>query len=187
MRTDEDSGAANFGLLLRWEAALAELRRFRAVPQPVVIRFLQSFALAVQQRLMNDPRFEPLGVPTPDRHPLLESQGWDHLQSIFPFLLFRSTAAGRIPLSREETLRIYRQLPEDSSTDAGNGTGSLRCQLGQPVACGARDGIPVSALRLCVSARMISDANGKKGIDGVVDEALAALNKTAWLAGRLSD
>ncbi len=35
---------ANFGLLLRCEVALEELRRFRAVPQTAVIEFLQTFA-----------------------------------------------------------------------------------------------------------------------------------------------
>ncbi|MDO9053638.1 MAG: hypothetical protein Q7U37_06905 [Gallionella sp.] len=179
--TGDDSGAENFGLLLRWEAALVELRRFRAVPESVVVGFMRAFEQAVQQRLMNDPRFEPLEVPSLKREPFTTQQSWDHIQSIFPFMLYRpETAAGRIPLNRDQMLQIYRQLPVEA-----DGAASLRCQLGQPVACGTREGIPVSALRLCISARLIGDAYEEKGIDGVIDEALAALDKTAWLIDRL--
>ncbi|MDO8349534.1 MAG: hypothetical protein Q7S94_00080 [Gallionella sp.] len=181
--TGDDIGTANFGLLLRWEAALIELRRFRAVPEAVVVRIMRAFEQAVQQRLIDDPRFEPLEVPLLKRQPLLMQQSWDHIQSIFPFLLYRpETAAGRIPLNRDETLQIYRQLPEYVEGAAG-----LRCQLGQPVACGTREGSPVSALRLCISARLIADASEQKGMDGVIAEALAALDKTAWLIDRLND
>ena len=179
--TGDDIGVANFGLLLRWEAALVELRRVRAVPESEVVRFMEAFEQAVQQRLIHDTHFEALEVPSLKRQPFITQQSWDHVQSIFPFLLYRSeTAAGRIPLNRDQTLQIYRQLPVE-------GAPGLRCQFGQPVACGTREGIPVSALRLCISARLIADANGEKGIAGVIEEAWAALDKTAWLIDRIND
>ncbi len=180
VRADGDFGEVNFGLLLRWEAALVELRRFRAVPDALIIRYLEAFAHAVQDRLISDLCFEPLAVPPLDRQPLLASQSWDHIQTIFPFLLYRSTAAGRIPLERGETLQIYRQLQQPQIQQSGS-AGEVCCQFGQPVACGTRDGVAVSALRLCLSARQISDAAGQNGIAGLIDEALAALDKTAGL------
>ena len=189
--TGED--VANVGLLLRWEAALVEWRRFGNLPQSLIVEFMEAFAKAVQQRLNDDPRFEFLPAPQPDRRPLIEAHSWDHLPSIFPFLLYRVHGAvavdkkhsSRTPLNREETQQIYRQL---QVSEDGSGQGSmaaLRCQLGQPVACGVRSGIAVSALRLCISARLISDAAGQKGIDGVIDDALLALDKTVWLIDRL--
>jgi hypothetical protein len=59
----------------------------------------------------------------------------------------------------------------------------LRCQLGQPVACGQRDGVPVSALRLCASARLIVEATAQNGrqASAVIERALAVLEKTALL------
>ncbi|MGZ3158455.1 MAG: hypothetical protein ACXU7H_05170, partial [Burkholderiaceae bacterium] len=71
---------------------------------------------------------------------------------------------------------IYRSL----QTDLGNG---LRCQLGQPVACGSRNGIPVSALRLCASARLVVEgcAQHGKNASAVIQSALEALDKTAIL------
>ncbi len=174
--------AVNFGLLLRCEVALEELRRFRAVPQTAIITFLQAFAEAVQQRLTSDPHFEPLPVHQLDRRPLIKATSWDHLQTIFPFLLYDSQ---RMPLSREQTLRIYRQLQSElwpATVGLSRPVSDIRCQLGQPVACGARNGIAVSALRLCLSSRLIIEATAR-GDNGmaIIKDALRALNKTALL------
>lgn len=182
---------ANFGLLLRWEAALAELRAFRAVPETEVTNFLQTFAEVIRQRLLSDPVFEPLPAPPLDRRPLIEATSWDHIQTIFPFLLFhRGTRAGRVPLSREETLRVYELLqvdlanhPDFERAGVSGAIASLRCQLGQPVACGTHDGMPVSALRLCMSTRLIVEgtAKGGRAATAVIERALAALDKIAWM------
>ncbi len=78
-------------------------------------------------------------------------------------------------LTRAETLDIYRLLPDDVA--------GPRCQLGQPVACGSRDGVPVSALRLCLSARLIVEAtaDGDESAARVIARALAALDKLVHL------
>lgn len=221
---------ANFGLLLRWEAALEEVQRFRMMPQIAIIDFLQSFAQVILHRLASDPAFEPLQVPQLDRRPLIESNSWDHLQTVFPFLLYRldghgrsatlqdktchirfphptpppegekaneslrefhiKASAGRLPLRREETLRVYKQLQADltkspafNHADSSGDIASLRCQFGQPVACGNRNGIEVSALRICVSARLIIEAVSQdgKGVAAVIEDALAALDKAALI------
>jgi hypothetical protein len=56
-----------------------------------------------------------------------------------------------------------------------------RCQFGQPVVCGMRDGVPVSALRLCISARQISDAAAQHSISALIADALSALDGAAAL------
>jgi predicted RNA methylase len=182
------SNVANFGLLLRWEAALQELRAFRAVPETKVADFLQAFACAVQDRLAHDPVFAPLPVPELDRRPLIETSSWDQRQTIFPFLLFHpENANGKKPLNREETAQVYRLLQVELAQHPGSGHSSisgdsarLRYQLGQPVECGIRDGVEVSALRLCVSARLIVEAVSQ-GSAIVIARAMAALDKAAWL------
>lgn len=182
--------AANFGLLLRWEAALEELRMFRSVPDAEIESFLQRFACAIHERLGNDPLFEPLAVPRIDRHPLLEADSWDNIQTIFPFLLFHPPGgAGKSPLNREQTTRIYRLLQldlnnyHDGAPRLNGAIAALRCQLGQPVACGNRDGVPVSALRLCASARLVIEATAQEGrnASNVIGKALTALDKAALL------
>ncbi|MDD2913789.1 MAG: hypothetical protein PHP70_00575 [Gallionella sp.] len=182
---------ANFGLLLRWEAALEEMRRFHALPQTAIVNFIQSFDHAVRQHLTNDPAFEILPVPQLDRSPLIENNRWDHLQTVFSFLLYHpKISSGRMPLCREETLHVYKQLQTNLAKIAANQTGdigALRIQLGQPVACGKRNGIEVSALRLCASARLIADAVSAddKGVAATMEQALAALSKAALIAGTL--
>ncbi|OGT00425.1 MAG: hypothetical protein A3K04_12090 [Gallionellales bacterium RBG_16_56_9] len=176
---------ANFGLLLRWEAALEELRAFRSVPEAEVANFLQEFARAILKRLAADPLFEPLPVPALGRSLLGGATGWDHIQTIFPFLLFHSPAdAGRLPLSREETTQVYRLLQIDlSDRYEDDAVAALRCQLGQPVACGNRGGVPVSALRLCASARLVVEATAQGGrhAPAVIGKAVGALDKAALL------
>jgi hypothetical protein len=177
---------ANFGLLLRLAVALEELRRFRTVPQSTTIDFLRAFAEAIHQRLSSDPHFEPLPVTPLDRRPLIATNNWDHLQTIFPFLLYSPLLTGRIPLNREQTGNVYQQLQSSLWTitlDHTEGNIALICcQLGQPVACGTRNGTPVSALRLCLSSRLIVEAITQcdQGLS-IIDDALKALDKTAWL------
>lgn len=181
---------ANFGLLLRWEAALADLRAFRSLPEAAVTRFLDAFAHAVRNRLMRDPVFEPLPVPLLERLPVIDASGWDHIQTIFPFLLHHSENEGKQPLSREETAQVYCMLQtsltdcHDAGYNASAGrVAALRCQLGQPISCGSRDGFPVSALRLCASARLIVEATSGDGrhASDVIERALAALDKAALI------
>ena len=160
---------ANYGLLLRWEAALAELRAFRRLPDAAITRFAIEFAAAVQQRLAGDPRLEALPAPAPERRPVVGPDAWDRVPTIFPFLLRR---AGRY-LSAGATDVVYQRLR------------ATQCQVGQPVACGARDGQPLRALRLCLSSRLIVDALAGGRQQHVLDDAERVLDTAAMLAAAL--
>jgi hypothetical protein len=177
---------ANFGLLLRWEAAIAEMRAFRAVPTAFVAAFLRQFGQAVTAALQEDWCFEILPVATLRRAALgdvdAETGGadgevaWDDEQSIFPFVLHAQAAAGWRPLTRGETLDLYRGLRHGGGDEHAP---APRFLLGQPVVCGDRDGVPVSALRLCVSAPMIAAAWESGSSDAAIADALAALSAIA--------
>ena len=160
----------NFGLLMRWEAALCELRAFRAVAPEQSSAFLGAFSRAVQARLTADPAFEPLPIRPPDRRPLVSEPGWDAIPTIFPFML-RDPRPQRSILSRDETDQVYRTLRD----------GPDHVHLGQPVACGARHGAPISALRLCASARLVVEAAnaGPDGHDRIIRRAMDSLDATA--------
>ena len=167
----------NFGLLLRWEGALRELRAFRSVSNIVIIQFLQNFAAAIKQRMEHDPIFEMLPVPDLHRLPFADTQSWDNIQTIFPFLLFYPAGIKeKTVLSSEEMLHVYRTLQADTNEND-------RVQLAQPVDCGRRDGMAVSALRLCVSSRLIVEAMEQNGKNQqvVIERALAAMDKIARL------
>ncbi len=186
---------ANFGLLLRWEAALSEIRAFRQIPDEQIIKFLTAFGDAVQAKLRSDPLLEPLPLPSLNREPLVGASSWDHIPTIHPFLIFQpNEVKGRSALDRDQSLRIYQLLQADLSTRKEFGgdndeshLAGLRCQLGQPVACGHRDGVPVSALRVCVGMRMIVQATANEGRDAqeIIQMALTALDKTILLVRSL--
>jgi len=183
----------NTGLLLRWEAALAELRRFHAVPDAAIDGFLAAWGAAVADRIAHDPAFEALAVPAIDRGGLRIGTGrsgiamsssvdariassWDQRQTIFPF---RVVAPDGQPLDAARMAQLYRRMA------AGDAGGASRFQLGQPVPCGTRDGIALSALRICASARMVGDAlRVPGGTARAIDHALRALDRLAALAAR---
>jgi hypothetical protein len=166
------STAANFGLLLRWQAALIEMREFHSASNTAVRHFLLAFAGAVTQRLASDSHFELLAVPALQREPFADELSWDNVQTIFPFVLRH---VDKTFFTREETLRLYRALQDES------------VQLAQPVDCGERESIAVSALRLCVSSRLVVEAmqdNGKNE-QAVIQRALAALDQVVRVASRV--
>ena len=176
---------ANFGLLLRWQAALTELRALNAIPAPSIAAFLQRFADALRVRLATDPGLEALPVAPLDRAALGCPPAWDGAQTVFPFLVLRpacapEAAGARAPLPRLQVERLYWQLRAASP-------GRRRFQLGQPVPCISGAGARSSALRLCVSAPMIVDACQGRGVDAVIGDALAALDRIAELVAEWRD
>lgn len=164
MRQELGSGD-NFGLLLRWEAALSELRAFQSIPEIEVARFLARFSEAVEARLEKDPRFVPIDVPEIDRSALHLAASWDGMQTIFPF---RLKMKGEM-LEMHEAKIVHDMLRLDLSALSSHEAAATRCSLGQPVASGA--------LRICSSARLVVE--GVKQGALVIDRALAALDKVA--------
>ncbi|HEY4074122.1 MAG TPA: hypothetical protein VGM52_13585 [Herbaspirillum sp.] len=145
------ASGANIGLLLRWEAALCELRALQAVPGKQIRKFLQDFGAAVQHRLRSDPHFQALAAPELPKRAAGLVPEWDDLQSIHAFTLHR-----RLPqpgaLNKPEVADVYRRLQQTRHVDG------YIYSVGQPVACGNRENVELCALRLCVSAGMIVQA-----------------------------
>ena len=191
--TDWQAGAAlcdvvNWGLLLRLEAALAELRAFRAVPEAKITAFVQQFSQAMQAAISQRPCFELMAEQRLDRSPVSTFADWDQIPTIFPFIL--KHASGR-PLSRVDTELIYRRLQEPlilSHADSlSPKVAARRYQLGQPVLCGERDGVGLSALRMCASSRLIVEAcsHGDFAGQNIIARACEALDKAACLISKL--
>jgi hypothetical protein len=157
----------NFGLLLRWQAALVELEAMLD-RHPLKLGWVtMRFADAVETRLKSDPRFVSIPSRRLDRSAIGLTSGHDLTPTIFPFFLARG---GKI-LSAQEMSAIYLQLA------------AVGVRLGQPVAIGQRDGQPAAALRLCLSAPLISAAaDCETGLDRLVRDAMTALDRAGDLA-----
>lgn len=160
----------NFGLLLRWDAALSELRAFRLLQDVDVTRFVQKFARTMEAGLSGKPAYSLVAVPGLDRSALHERFAWDQVQTLFPLQLYRVTGSGRQALNAEQTQQVYRSLP----------SAAMRCQLGQPVFYS----VERTALRLCLSARLIVQAVAHDGKDAdlIITRALTVLDQAARLA-----
>ena len=158
---------ANCGLLVRWVAAIVELRAFRSLPDEAIHQFVQEFRRAVLHNIGTHSDLSLLPVPAPDRQALTTMPGWDQWPTIFPFVLHHPSGE---PLSREQTTTVYRRLQHEK-----------RMQVGQPVTCGVWQQIPVSALRLCLSARLITAALSDDGdthnkAEQIISAAIAVLD-----------
>ncbi len=183
---------SNPGLLLRWEAALEELRRFRAVPEVTVEGFVNGFGGAVAERLAGASHLAPLAGGPGTRSGLGLPKGWDGLPTVFAFVPHRIVANGhRVPLGPDEAKSLYRSMRVALTRPPNRGGNEqfagLRAELGQPVVLGEADGVPVTALRLCLGARLIVEAASSPwSAERVIANALLALDKAEWLASRVA-
>ncbi len=178
--------AANYGLLLRWEAALNEMCAFEELSAERILAFFKRFAAVINDRIASESLFSPLTLPDLNRNPLPVADNWDSVRTIFPFLLRHEGTDGSM-LNRDETKQIYKLLNKESGINLKSTVTKRRCQVGQPVLCADSHGMPVGALRLCMSARLAVDALAShgRGEDIVIDEALLVLDKTAQLIRQL--
>lgn len=137
---------------------------------------MQAFRRAVLTYFDAHSGLTLLPVPVPDRQVLATTSGWDQWPTIFPFVLHHASGE---PLSRDQTMLVYRRLQNEKLM-----------QVGQPVTCGVCQQIPVSALRLCLSARLITAAlsdvtdirSGGNKADEIIAKAMAVLDAARQLS-----
>lgn len=151
--------SANFGMLLRLEAALFEIERFRALPDRLIDDVISAFNAAIHDA--------PAGLP----FKLADTQTADDLAEHAPNPLDRKMLhvveltltdpqTGRI-LSFEQSRMLYHLLYRDISACFDDPEDILIaseiCHLGQPVRClRTSDGAWAPTLRFALSAPLIS-------------------------------
>jgi hypothetical protein len=150
--------------LIRNQIGLVNYQKFCVLPNEKICTFIEKFAAQIKNFLIENPNFELLETPKLKRDSLVNGNLWDTFPTIFPFILYRNNQ----PLSRLETAEIYKSFTKNA----------VRFEIGQPVLCGSRNGIDLSALRLCLSSRLIVEAvsNDKKA-DKVIKNALFVLTE----------
>jgi len=133
----------NDGLVLRWMAALSEMRAYAAVPAAYRREHLLACAASLRQGLGVQDEFVPLAVPAP----LASAGGSDAFPpTIVPFLLRHQGAIAPF----DACLKVYRALCAQGIA------------IGQPVRVGS-----AGALRLCTDARQVASqwASGRAACD----------------------
>ncbi len=152
---------ANYGLLLRWWAALAEWRAFAAVPDERKAALLDRFAATVNQAIARHRCLELLPLPTLDREGT-DERAWDERRMIFAFAVRDPARPDRL-LGPAEARLIYQWLNADCSgcfdrvrDPAAHALAQRICHIGQPVALADAAGGAVGWLRVSAGARLIS-------------------------------
>ncbi len=126
--------AANIGLALRWQAALAEIERFFAWPADLRNAILLRFYHEVARRVAETPCLDLLPAPA------VSEASWGH--TILGVAMRHSD--GRV-FDMSEAAAVQRRLRD--AGHAGNRVAAKCFHLGQPVAIGG-----AGVLRVCASA-----------------------------------
>ncbi len=137
---------ANLGQVLRWFAALEEIRAYYAVPGQFRRRALAEFGAAFYRIIAGYPELCPL--PAPAWVGVEEDEEFS-VRTIFPFVAIHD---GR-PLSLEQAKLLHKTLNINMTGLTDPKIGPVICHVGQPVALG--DGS--AALRVSAGARLVSD------------------------------
>ncbi|MBR0704202.1 hypothetical protein JQ599_30145 [Bradyrhizobium diazoefficiens] len=178
----------NFGQWLRWEAALAEIGGYYAVPGAFRARVLAELAAGIDSMIALSPSLQP--VPTVTGTAGVDDEEFAQT-TIFPFMLLR----GGKPVSTAETNAIHQALARDmnekiSGSAADRQVAAQRCLIGQPVRLERPDAAPQSVLRLCVGARLVTEAwspdtaEAQRNVQHILDRIAHVLVKIELLLDR---
>ncbi|TFV30734.1 hypothetical protein E4K66_33805 [Bradyrhizobium frederickii] len=178
----------NFGQWLRWEAALAEIGGYYAVPGAFRAKMLAELAAGIDSMIALSPSLR--SVPTATN--TVDADDEEFAQTtIFPFMLLR----GGKPVSTAETNAIHQALARDmseafSGTAADRQVAAQRCLIGQPVRLERQDAAPQAVLRLCVGARLVTEAwspdtaEAQRNVQQILDRIAHVLVKIELLLDR---
>jgi hypothetical protein len=170
----------NFGLWLRWEAALAEIRAYHDVASEFRAAALAGFGQGVARIIASSPSLDPLPLqPRPDGGADDEELAQP---TIFPFVIRHH---GRV-LPLADCRQIHSTLARDARIGGDDPEIAAKvCLVGQPVALGQ-----VAALRICAGARLVteswsSDAEAsREHLQRELGRVGAVVGKIEWLLAR---
>ncbi len=153
----------NYGLSLRWHAALAEIKAFNLVPPPRRAEILRGFGAEVRAAIAANPALALLDAPAIAR--LEADEPWERLPSIFSFSL--RPPGRKHALDPIEARAVYVWLNADlGKILPGHPAASRICHIGQPVRLPQPDGGYIGVLRVSAGARLISGEPSHKGLGG---------------------
>lgn len=178
----------NFGQWLRWEAALAEIGSYYTVPGAFRAAMLAELAAGIGSMIRLSPSFR--AVPTAAATAGMEDEEFAHA-TIFPFTLLRNGQ----PVSTAEMASVHHALACDVSAAIGGSAAdrkvaAQRCLIGRPVRLERQDEAPQALLRLCVGARLVTEAwspdarESQRNVQRLLDRIAHVLVKIELLLDR---
>lgn len=156
---------ANLGLMLRWRAALWELKAFFSVAAQDRRAIFHAFAVGMSRQFDAVPEVEPLPCEIYVRQYHHDDDDWDHVPTIFSFYVRRRGSGDSVEtyLDYEQAGKVYHWLNADISarlpaaaTTPERDLARHCCHIGQPVRINTGEGECRGALRIAVGARLVS-------------------------------
>jgi hypothetical protein len=178
----------NFGQWLRWEAALEEIGSYYAVPDAFRAKALGELEAGIASMIALTPS---LGAIASGMGNLgVDDEEFAHA-TIFPFTLKRSGGQTSIADHRA----MHRALVRDMSDEIKGSVADRRvaaqpCLVGQPVRLERTDGMLTCALRLCLGARLVTEAwsadqaQAERNLQHILDRIARVLVKIELLLDR---
>ena len=186
---------ANLGQWLRWEAALEEIRAYYSVPDEFRRLALATFGKGVERIIASS---RSLHLLPPQHKPQDGSVDDEELAqpTIFPFVIRHD---GRV-FSLEDCRKIHHALSGNAPDAVAANEGGCEqenaakvCLVGQPVALGECGRHPAAALRICASARLVSEAwstdegTGQANVRRELDRVGAVVSRIEWLLANMGE
>jgi hypothetical protein len=179
----------NLGTLLRWSAALTEMRDYYAVPDTFRELALAQFAETVPQLIAAEPCLELMPLPE-DEPPVFDNEEFA-ARTIVPFFVRRRGER----LAHAAAAILYRALNDDVAPLLPANLPPMlrllaarRCHIGQPVAVPDGTGGSLGALRISAGARVVSESwrsddvlAARENLCGEFDQIRAIVAKLALL------
>jgi hypothetical protein len=171
---------ANLGLVLRWQAALWEMRAFAAVPAEQRQRIIAELGAAIRAAIEASRWLRPVAVASAKDCP----------QTIFPFEVLRAEDdGGGPPMDLAAVQHVHRWLNADIAKSLPPGTlcsarslAAFPCHLGQPVAIGKS-----ALLRICIGAHLVWETACDEGLGSSFEARLEAQIQRARLVVRKTE
>ncbi len=148
----------NYGLALRWHAAIGEIKALMRVPLRRRAAILAGFAAVVAEEIAANTALALLPAPALRRG---GGEAWECCRSIFSFSL-AALHDGRRLLTPEEARAVYHWLNADLTAalpdlaEAERHAAARICHIGQPVKLPGPDGGHIGVLRVSAGARLLS-------------------------------
>lgn len=189
------SVSTNYGLILRWAAAMAEITSFLNASPEIRDEILRRLALGVRQVLESASHVRIVESPY-STIPSQDDRGLDDLPTIFTFLVIGGDGE---PLGMEAAKRVHLLLVEDladeeygfvSDDPSSRKVVHQSFHLGQPVLINLGDGNTAGALRVAIGAPTLSQIvfdvsrgkNWRDRLDLELADLQGAINKLARIA-----
>jgi hypothetical protein len=178
----------NFGQWLRWEAALEEIGSYYAVPAAFRAKALGELEAGIESMIALTASLGAIASGAGSAG--ADDEEFAHA-TIFPFMLKRNGEQESIADHRA----IHRALARDMSDEIKGGAADRRvaaqpCLVGQPVRLERPDGMLACALRLCLGARLVTEAwsadqaQAERNLQHILDRIAHVLVKIELLLDR---